>query len=164
MSLVDNFDVKEVETDDIASRFYKGNSWAYSSMSDTKKERFISLSTRRYRKLSEFVTPEFTIFHEIGHYQIADRLKIAMFTSNMNQIEMKCDRYGLYALIRMLYFNKHYKTISVNETQITFEQSLRNLLSKKFKKKKVTTQELRVGFAEIVNDVVKLMSWENIYE
>lgn len=165
MSLVDKFDVTSETIDDIAKQFYVGNAWAYSRLiGANKNDKFISLSIGRFEQLREFVTPEFTIFHEFGHFQISERLKVKAFASNINDIEMKCDRYGLYALVRMLYFNTHYKTISNLKRQIDFEHNVRKLIRQKIRKKNITNHELSIKFSLITDEIMRLMKWDDLYK
>ena len=162
MSLFENFNHQDNHVDDVAKRFFAGNAWGYSSLEEGKY--FISLSIRRFQNLREFVSPEFTIFHEIGHFQMKIRKNIVIFCHNMNEVEMMCDRYGLYALVRMLYHNPEYRTISTIDEQVSFEENIRKLISIEIgKTKSLSHQALRGKFTKIVNTIIKLMSWENIY-
>ena len=163
-SLIMNFDPNDFRTDEIATEFYKGSAWAYSRMRGVNKKKFISFSVKRYNSIKEFVTPEFTIFHEIGHFQVSDRLKQSITAKNMKEIELKCDRYGLFALVRMLHNQKHYKTISVKKEQIQFERNVRKLIDQIIGKGKLSAGELRHKYAEISDVIMKLMKWEAIYE
>ena len=104
------------------------------------------------------------IFHEIGHFQVCDRMKKDMTKKNMGQIELQCDRYGLFALVRMLYYQPHYRTISILKRQIDFENNLRKLMGQTIQHKGLKVTELRHKFAGISDRVMELMDWEDIYE
>ena len=164
-SLVNNFSENSFLVDDIAAKFYKGSSWAYAYLGgDIMKEQYISFSIERYYQLNEFVTPEFTIFHEVGHFQLHEREKKEVTFGNLDEIEMMCDRFGLYALVRMLYHNPNYKTIAESEVQQTFEDSIKNLINQNITAGKRSKAYLNRKFKEIVETVIDLMNWDNIYD
>ena len=79
--------------------------------------------------------------------------KTVIFSSHiLSDVEMMCDRYGLYALVRMLYHNPEYRTISTIDEQVSFEENIRKLISIEIgKTKRLSHQALRGKFTKIVN-------------
>jgi hypothetical protein len=159
-SIVDNFDVNSSETDRIASFMYKNGAWAYSRLQND--DMFISLSIKRFRKLNEFVPPEFTIFHEFGHYQIAKRFNEHICDVGFANVELKADRYGIFALARMLHYHPNYETISENTNQKVFMDIIKGILKSNVRES-MSTKEKNKQLSIIVSEIFKLFEWENIY-
>jgi hypothetical protein len=124
---------------------------------------FISLSIKRFETLAEFVSPEFTIFHEFGHYQIAKRFDEHYDEYGYEKIELKADRYGLFALIRMLDHNMEYKTISNLEKHKIFTNTLKAMIAQNVKPDMESAERKEV-YSKIVNCVFKMHNWDNIYK
>lgn len=163
MSLKDNYDLNNLETDDIAEFLFDVNSWAYSKIISAEDDLFISLSIKRWSTLNEKISPEFSIFHEIGHFQIQYIKKLSTYTSNLNKIEFMADKYGIFALLRMLYHNPEYRTISSNETHIKFIQSVRKLIDLYIGQQEFPQRVLEDILKDIADKIMELMKWEGLY-
>jgi hypothetical protein len=140
---------------------YTNGAWAYARLTDN--DMFISLSIKRFETLAEFVSPEFTIFHEFGHYQIAKRFDEHYDEYGYEKIELKADRYGLFALIRMLDHNMEYKTISNLEKHKSFTNTLKAMIAQNVKPDMESAERKEV-YTKIVNCIFKMHDWDNIYK
>jgi hypothetical protein len=131
---------------------------------DAGEQAFISFSIETAAKSKEPLVPEFTIFHEIGHFQVSRRKNILTTVFNKTEVELMCDRYALYSYIKMLYHDKKYKTISKRKVAIQFEKDVRTLIERKFSNGKVSNAKLKSGIKQIVNSIMRRMKWYKIYE
>lgn len=164
MSIADNYDLEDLSTDDTATYLFDAGAWAYCRMLNSQNNHlFISLSIERCYDINEVVPPEFSIFHEIGHFQIQYGKKIDTYSTNKNEVEFMADKYGLYALIRMLYKNPEYKTLSKNEIHISFIKNVRKMIEVYIGDQTLTSTALRGSLTKIRNCIMRLMRWEKLY-
>ena len=170
MSIVDNYDIETLKTDDVAAFLFDMGAWAYARILPPnsvpgKFDRnglFISFSIKRAFAFLDLTPPEFSIFHEIGHFQIQYHKKISIFRRNINKVELMADKYALYALIRMLYHNPEYKTISKLDIHIKFIASTRKLIRKEIGDDKLSPAALRGKFTRIRNRIMTMLKWEKL--
>jgi len=160
-SFVDKFDIHSSIADEVARFMYSNGAWAYARLTDD--DLFISFSIKRFEKLKEFIPPEFTFFHEFGHYQISKRFDEQIEDFGLDKIELKADRYGLFALIRMLDNNMEYKTISSIKKQKDFMNLLKELIAKNVKPAMSRDEKCKI-YSEIVTSVFEIYEWEKIYK
>ena len=163
-SLRDNFDTTTPMYADLKDRYKKKMVWAHARIVNYDNEnKFISFAIREATRKREPIVPEVSIFHEIGHFQYADRKKIVMTAWNRTEIELACDWYGLYAYVRMLINDKEYKTISNEPAQLEFEANVRKLIQMELPGRE-TPAAIRGGIAKVVNTIMRKMKWTDLYE
>lgn len=163
-AVYDNLGADNPTAQETINDFKEHGAWAFASLGAAPDFGRISFAVKRGIALKEHVSPEFTIFHEIGHFYLWKNHQVVITKRNKNEVELECDRYGLFSLLRMLHKNPSYKTLSQEKEHITFENSLRKLLEIHIGNKKLTKQKAMKKYEKIVEDVMERMKWENIYK
>ena len=165
-SIVDNFDIYEDDTDIATTRLLDNyDSWIYSQLKETEqfKNKFISISTITPKYGFDEVPPEVRIFHEFGHCQIEDGLPQEYTKETMIEIKKKCDRYALFAHVRLLHINPNYNTPIFPQKFGEFENDVRQQLAKLIPPKK-RTKDLTKCYLKISQNLYKQLNWETLYD
>ena len=135
-ALTDTFNFDSDNIDSLGEEYLKSKVWGFSYLNDSS-ERNMSIDEDRYKRIIlaikryipgyEWATPEFTIFHEFGHFWLQSQGKI-ICKNNEKDVEADCDEYALKCYARLMDKYPFYITISGHEKNRGFEKMIAKFL------------------------------------
>jgi hypothetical protein len=134
-ALCETFDPDNEFIDTVAEDYLKSKVWGFSYLCDSSArnpkipaqeyQRIVLAIGRRFA-FNEFPSPEFTVFHEFGHFYLQKVKNIIICKNNEKEVEHLCDRYAIESYVRLLCKNPGYRTLSSSKAHISFENLIRD--------------------------------------
>jgi hypothetical protein len=162
-ALTDTFNFDSDNIDSLGEEYLKSKVWGFSYLNDSS-ERNMSIDEGRYKRIIlaikryipgyEWATPEFTIFHEFGHFWLQSQCKI-ICKNNEKEIEADSDEYALKCYARLMDKYPFYITISEHEKNRGFEKMITMFL-KGVKKTGLKGEKL---YEKTASKIMKKLKW-----
>jgi hypothetical protein len=136
-AIAETFNPEHQSIDDVGEEYLSNKVWGFSYLTNASernknidKERFkrIVLAIKRHCPGYEMPTPEFTIFHEFGHFWLQSKGKV-ICRENEVKMEQECDEYALTCYCRLMDKHPFYVSISENDRNRGFEQMVSKMMS-----------------------------------
>lgn len=162
-ALTDTFNFDSDNIDSLGEEYLKSKVWGFSYLNDSS-ERNMSIDEDRYKRIIlaikryipgyEWATPEFTIFHEFGHFWLQSQGKI-ICKNNEKEVEADCDEYALKCYARLMDRYPFYITISEHEKNRGFEKMIAKFL-KNVKRSGLKGEKL---YEKTASKIMKKLKW-----
>jgi hypothetical protein len=162
-ALTETFNPEHKSLDSIGEEYLNTKVWGFSYLNDPDarnmkivKKRFqrIVFAIKRHVPGYEWAPPEFTIFHEFGHFWFQSQGKI-ICKNNEEEIEADCDEYALKCYARLMDKYPFYITISEHDKNRGFEKMISKLL-KGVKKSGLKAEKL---YEKTASKIMKDLKW-----
>jgi hypothetical protein len=162
-ALTETFNPEHNTIDSVGEDYLNTKVWGFSYLNDPNarnmkinKKRFqrIVFAIKRHVPGYEWATPEFTIFHEFGHFWFQSQGKI-ICKNNEKEIEADCDEYALKCYARLMDKYPFYITISEHDKNRGFEKMISMFL------KGVKTSGLKGEklYEKTASKIMKKLKW-----